>query len=210
MKRLLLALSAAYIALLLANIKLAGRLDSDSSENQEHPSLFEIRNPHGRASTHLNASNNAVEHIIGAGRDDTRIGRLRSGKTLVQGSSSRPGSQQSTLQSASSQRTTTTNANNHYKIAGLDCAAYGGPADASDLIYWHDIPQDDNYSSPFFQTGDGNEKYITFEPDEGGFNNVRMALETVIAMAVAMGRTLVLPPSQEIYLLGVDNVSLTI
>jgi hypothetical protein len=45
-------------------------------------------------------------------------------------------------------------------------------------------------------------QYLTFEPDGGGFNNIRMSLETVITMAVAMGRVLVLPPSQKMYLLG--------
>jgi hypothetical protein len=35
----------------------------------------------------------------------------------------------------------------------------------------------------------------------GGWNNVRMGIETTVAMAIAMGRTLVLPPLQTIYLL---------
>ena len=41
-----------------------------------------------------------------------------------------------------------------------------------------------------------------FEPDRGGFNNIRMAMETVLALAFAMGRTLVLPPAKQMYLLG--------
>jgi hypothetical protein len=48
---------------------------------------------------------------------------------------------------------------------------------------------------------DGTEQFLTFEPDEGGWNNIRMAMETVLAMAVAMGRTLVLPPEAGMYLL---------
>lgn len=48
---------------------------------------------------------------------------------------------------------------------------------------------------------DGTEQYLTFEPDAGGWNNIRMAMETVLAMAVAMGRTLVLPPEAGMYLL---------
>ena len=49
---------------------------------------------------------------------------------------------------------------------------------------------------------DGTEQYLTFEPDAGGWNNIRMAMETVLAMAAAMGRTLVLPPETGMYLLG--------
>jgi GDP-fucose protein O-fucosyltransferase len=43
---------------------------------------------------------------------------------------------------------------------------------------------------------------MTFEPDGGGWNNIRMAMETVVGLAIATGRTLVLPPEQRIYLLG--------
>ena len=39
----------------------------------------------------------------------------------------------------------------------------------------------------------------------GGWNNIRMAMETVVAMAHAMGRTLVMPPSQHMYLLNKGN-----
>lgn len=37
--------------------------------------------------------------------------------------------------------------------------------------------------------------------DEGGWNNIRMSMETAVAMALAMGRTLVMPPEQGMYLL---------
>jgi hypothetical protein len=39
----------------------------------------------------------------------------------------------------------------------------------------------------------------------GGFNNARMNMETIVVMAHAMGRTLVLPPSQSVYLLQKDK-----
>lgn len=69
------------------------------------------------------------------------------------------------------------------------------------MVYWQNIPTDHSYKSPFYDDYESYRRYLTFEPDGGGFNNVRMSVESVIAMAHAMGRTLVLPPSQEVYLL---------
>ena len=81
------------------------------------------------------------------------------------------------------------------RLAHLSCDAYGGPDDeaAHEMVYWQDIPSDHTYKSPFSPT-DGVERYLTFEPDGGGFNNIRMAMEVVLTLAIAMGRTLVLPP----------------
>jgi hypothetical protein len=86
-----------------------------------------------------------------------------------------------------------------HTLAGLDCTAYGGPDNekAEEMVYWSDIPSDNAHVSPFYDE----QKFMTFEPDQGGWNNIRMSMESVLAMAVAMGRTLVLPPVQGMYLL---------
>eukprot|EP00538_Stauroneis_constricta_P000684 CAMPEP_0119551132 /NCGR_PEP_ID=MMETSP1352-20130426/4475_1 /TAXON_ID=265584 /ORGANISM="Stauroneis constricta, Strain CCMP1120" /LENGTH=528 /DNA_ID=CAMNT_0007597141 /DNA_START=65 /DNA_END=1651 /DNA_ORIENTATION=+ len=84
----------------------------------------------------------------------------------------------------------------------LDCSEYGGPyteKETMDVVYWKDIPSDSQYVSPFYDPS--TVKYLSFEPDGGGWNNIRMSMETVLAIAVATGRTLVLPPSQQMYLL---------
>ena len=44
-------------------------------------------------------------------------------------------------------------------------------------------------------------RYLTFEPDGGGWNNLRMSFECIVVFAAVMGRTLVLPPEQNVYLL---------
>lgn len=97
-------------------------------------------------------------------------------------------------------------ATKHPKIAGLSCDRFGGPSEeiASEMVYWRDIPKDAAFVSPYKRT-DGQKQYLTFEPDEGGFNNIRMSMETATALAHAMGRILVLPPEQDMYLLGKDH-----
>lgn len=101
---------------------------------------------------------------------------------------------------------------NQHSIGGLSCSAYGGPDDESltkEMIYWSDIKSDAEYVSPFKKHNDAKKgsatQYMTFEPDGGGWNNIRMAMETVVVMAHAMGRTLVLPPAQGMYLLRKDR-----
>eukprot|EP00536_Pseudo-nitzschia_multiseries_P005750 jgi/Psemu1/238780/estExt_Genewise1.C_1120060 len=97
------------------------------------------------------------------------------------------------------------------------------------MVYWEDIPEDALHMSPFHlnhpenQNNNNNNdnkddddnnnnnknengvqsitQFLTFEPDMGGWNNIRMAMETVLALAFAMGRTLVLPPHQGMYLI---------
>jgi hypothetical protein len=96
-----------------------------------------------------------------------------------------------------------------HDLAGLTCADHGGPSDdlAAEMVYWEDIPSDSKFKSPIGSNHNGKsmKKYLTFEPDGGGFNNIRMSLETIVVMAHAMGRTLVMPPSQNHYLLRKDR-----
>ena len=79
-------------------------------------------------------------------------------------------------------------------------------ADVDDYIYWND-PQgirDQNFQSPFAEQSDLGQKrrYLTFEPDPGGWNNIRMSMEIIFTLAATTGRTLVLPPKAPFYLLG--------
>jgi len=91
-------------------------------------------------------------------------------------------------------------------IAGLNCDKYGGPDEevAAEMVYWRDVPTDSHFVSPYDNDRES-PKYLTFEPDEGGWNNIRMSIETATAMAHTMGRILVLPFEQDVYLLGKDK-----
>lgn len=82
--------------------------------------------------------------------------------------------------------------------------------DVDYLAYWND-PQgkfDRDFVSPFATppehggTTKTTTKYLTFQPDSGGWNNIRMSMEIIFVMAAATGRTLVLPPKAPFYLLG--------
>ncbi|CAB1100152.1 unnamed protein product [Ectocarpus sp. CCAP 1310/34] len=82
----------------------------------------------------------------------------------------------------------------------------GGKPDV-DLSYWKDIPLDKAYESPWGASArkaqeEGRPQYVTFEPDHGGFNNIRMAMEVMLVFARATGRTLVMPLAQKFYLLN--------
>lgn len=69
-----------------------------------------------------------------------------------------------------------------HRVAGLHCEKWGGPSVeiAQEMVYWEDIPSDAEWISPFHRKGNGPTQYMTFEPDQGGWNNIRMAMETVL------------------------------
>ena len=72
------------------------------------------------------------------------------------------------------------------------------------LAYWNQ-PQgkrDVSFEPPFQGTNTNQTKYISFVPDKGGWNNIRMNMEIVFIIAAATGRTLVLPPPVPVYLLS--------
>jgi hypothetical protein len=77
--------------------------------------------------------------------------------------------------------------------------------------FWnHRFFPEDCYQSPLRpklkeKTPYAEQKYVVFEPDNGGWNNIRMAAETAIIFAHASGRTLVLPPRAIWYLLWNNN-----
>ena len=69
--------------------------------------------------------------------------------------------------------------------------------------FWSDSTLDDwAYETPYKAPAGTPTKYVTFEPDVGGWNNIRMQMELVLVFAAASGRTLVLPPDQPMYLLN--------
>lgn len=83
--------------------------------------------------------------------------------------------------------------------------------DVDELVYWND-PQgkrDLTFESAFADnggdSGDAPLKFLTFEPDQGGWNNVRMSMENIFLLAAATGRTLVMPPQAPFYLLGMGK-----
>jgi hypothetical protein len=85
------------------------------------------------------------------------------------------------------------------KVGTLMC---NGKNTKSEVIYWKIVPGDNEYESPITpHHGNHHDRYLTFEYDNGGWNNMRMAIECLIVSAHAMGRTVVLPPSQHLYLL---------
>ena len=96
-------------------------------------------------------------------------------------------------------------------IAGLNCESHGGPSqkDSNELIYWRDIPSDATFTSMFYSPKSQEQsyeasnsfwktKYLTFEMDSSGWNNIRLGLENIMLLAHTMGRTLVMPPKRHL------------
>ena len=100
--------------------------------------------------------------------------------------------------------------------ASLNCAKHNYPTVSQTktdnlLVYWNE-PQgdfDQNYVGKFDRPpmDDANipPKYVTFEPDNGGWNNIRMSMETVLVFAYATNRIIVMPPKKAFYLVGKEG-----
>jgi hypothetical protein len=74
--------------------------------------------------------------------------------------------------------------------------------------YWNQMfTSKDCYESPLSTRSlpITQQKYLIFEPDRGGWNNIRMSAEVAIVFAHATGRTLVLPPKEKWYLLDKNS-----
>jgi len=90
----------------------------------------------------------------------------------------------------------------------LTCPTLTSPTDIqnqADMVYWEDLPLDVRPSKINSGAEKRETKYVTFEADHGGWNNIRMSMETILAFAVATGRTLVIPPPTGMYLLMNDK-----
>ena len=77
-------------------------------------------------------------------------------------------------------------------LATLTCPAGDGAINgqtakpsSQDLVYWRVSPSDDAWRSPWASRTTDEPRYVTFETDLGGWNNVRMALETIFVFARA-------------------------
>lgn len=69
------------------------------------------------------------------------------------------------------------------------------------LKYWHDATTAAATFRDIFPSLD-DAKFITFDVDIGGFNNIRMQFEYLLCIAAVTGRTLVLPPPAPWYLIN--------
>ena len=74
----------------------------------------------------------------------------------------------------------------------------GTVVDDSEVIYWRDPPA----SAPPSLAPVREDKYLTFEYDSGGWNNIRMGIECVLVLGHYLRRTVVLPPAQSLYLIA--------
>ena len=99
--------------------------------------------------------------------------------------------------------------NDHDDDVLLRCESFGGPsskAAIADIVYWKkDPPVHKQFHSIYANKQNEDEKFFIYEPDDAGFSNVRITFETVVALAKATGRTLVLSPKMIFHQLYFDH-----
>ena len=92
----------------------------------------------------------------------------------------------------------------------LRCESFGGPSNKAaidDIVYWNtaDPPINKQFHSMYENKHGEAKKFFIYEPDDAGFSNVRITFETVVALAKATGRTLVLAPKMIFHQLYFDH-----
>ena len=104
--------------------------------------------------------------------------------------------------------TTTTNSNScRYNMisnctSSITSSSSSGTRGNVDLVRYWSVVADCFPPAPPLKLAKGGSKFVAFQPDLGGWNNIRMALEVVILFALVTQRVLVLPPDSVLYLLS--------
>jgi hypothetical protein len=94
---------------------------------------------------------------------------------------------------------------NYNTLSYVDLVNQRSLARKFNMRYWLDSKPQWSTSPLISKSNNNINKYVSFEPWPGGFNNIRMSLEMAAAFAYATQRTLVLPPKYNMYLRGVSS-----
>ncbi|MDA1316212.1 MAG: O-fucosyltransferase family protein [Acidobacteria bacterium] len=64
------------------------------------------------------------------------------------------------------------------------------------------------FARPMKAADSGPARYLTFDTDSGGWNNILMHFEIMVVLAWLTGRTIIVPPATRLYLLGNETLGL--